>query len=227
VQYLAPSALAEACARRGVRLVHVSALGLRAEARSYFLRSKHFAERKIAASGADYSIVRPALLDGDGGYGARWLRRVAGWAVHPYPADAKGLLAPLDVRDLGEALAVLCECRGERWREVELGGGARRTLAEHLDALRDAPGRLALRLPIPALLARIASHLCDLLHVTPFSYGYLELLRRDNAPRVNALPALLGRAPRPVGAAYAAARTAYAFAATPTGHETPVPPSPQ
>jgi len=233
---MAPAALGEACARLGVRLVHVSALGLRPESRSRFLRSKLVAERKIMASGADYSIVRPALLDGEGGYGAAWLRRVANWPVHLYPADAKGLLAPLDVRDLGEALAVLCERRGPGWREIELGGGSRRTMADHLDALRSVPegkpgGHRALRIPVPAPIARFGSHICDLLHFSPFSYGHLELMRRDNMPRVNALPTLLGRAPTPVGRELPELRPAYAFAAMPAvipaGHETPVPPNPQ
>jgi NADH dehydrogenase len=219
VHNMAPAALGEACARLRIRLVHVSALGLRPEARSRFLRSKLIAERKIMASGADYSIVRPALLDGAGGFGADWLRRVARLPVHPYPADAKGRLAPLDVRDLGEALAVLCERGGEGRREVELGGSARRTMADYLDALRALDhDRPALRLPVPVPLARLASHLCDLLHFSPFSYGHLELMRRDNLPRTNLLSALIGRTPAPVGRAYAA---------RPTGHETPVPPRPQ
>ncbi|MND00344.1 hypothetical protein D3C83_189230 [compost metagenome] len=60
----------------------------------------------------------------------------------------------------------------------------------------------------------------------------LELLWRDNLPRHNLLPALLGRAPLPVGRGLPAGRplaanSAYAFTAMPTGHETPVPPSPQ
>lgn len=200
VHNMAPAALGEACARLGLRLVHVSALGLRPEARSRLLRSKLVAERKIAGSGADYSLVRPALLDGDGGFGAGWLRRVAAWPVHVYPADAKGRLAPLDVRDLGDALAVLCERGGEGRREVELGGSAKRTMAEYLAALRALRSeRPALRLPVPAFLARLGSHLCDLLHFSPFSYGHLELMRRDNLPRVNLLGALIGRAPAPVG----------------------------
>jgi NADH dehydrogenase len=96
---------------------------------------------------------------------------------------------------------VLCERGGEGRREVELGGSARRTMAEYLGALRavhrDDP---ALRLPVPAILARLGSHLCDLLHFSPFSYGHLELMRRDNLPRLNQLAALIGRAPTPVGA---------------------------
>jgi len=238
VHHMAPAALALACERLGLRLIHVSALGLRRDARSGFLRSKLGGERAIARTGADYSIVRPSLLDGEGGYGAAWLRRVASWPIHAYPSDAQGRTAALDVRDLGDALAALCEIPGTSApREVELGGSARRTMAEYLGALRasqDKRGasRPALRLPVPALLARLGSHVCDLLHFSPFSYGHLELMRRDNLPRENLLQALISRAPAPVGRDLpvprsSARRPAYAFAATPSGHETPVPPRPQ
>ena len=197
VHHLAPGALAAACARRAIRLIHISALGLHDGARSRFLRSKLAGERALAACGTNYSIVRPSLLDGDGGYGARWFRRVARWPVHFVPADAHGRIAALDVRDFGEAVAVLCEKPGAR--EVELGGSVLRTTGEYLAALRPAHLAPAVRIAVPTRIARIASHLCDLVHFSPFSYGHLELMRRDNAPRYNLLPALLGRAPTPVG----------------------------
>ena len=200
VHHLAPGALAAACARRAIRLIHVSALGLHDGARSRFLRSKLAGERAIAACGSNYSIVRPSLLDGDGGYGARWFRRVARWPVHFVPADARGRIAALDVRDLAEAIATLCEIRAaDGCREVELSGSALRTIAEYLACLRPAHMKPAIRIAIPAAMARIASHLCDVLHFSPFSFGHLELMRRDNAPRYNLLADLLGRAPRAVG----------------------------
>jgi uncharacterized protein YbjT (DUF2867 family) len=222
VHNMAPTALSEACERLRLRLIHVSALGLRPQALSGFIHSKILAERAIAAGGADYSIVRPSLLDGEGGFGAEWIRRVARWPVHFIPMEARGRMAPLDVRDLGEAIAVLCE-RGGRaeWREVELGGSARRTMAEHLASMRALHGAgPALRIPVPRFLARLTAHLCDVVHFSPFSFGHLELLRRDNLPQANMLSRLIGRTPTPVGA-----RPGYA--AIPTGHETPVPPSPQ
>ena len=202
VHHLGPAALARACAARGLRLVHVSALGLDAPVRSGFLRSKRDGERAIRAAGGDWHIVRPSLLDGEGGFGARWIRRVARWPLHPLPRGASGRLAVLDVRDLGEAIARLAIEGAGPAREHELGGTALRTLAEHLAALRalSAPGP-ARALPLPDWLTRGIAHLCDLLHWTPLSYGHWELLRRDNCPRANALPALLGRAPRPVGVA--------------------------
>lgn len=200
VHHLAPAALAAACARRAIRLVHVSALGLHAGARSRFLTSKLAGERAIAACGSNYSIVRPSLLDGDGGFGAAWFRRVARWPVHFVPADARGRVAALDVRDLGEAMATLSEKRDAReWREVELGGNDLRTVGEYLAALRPAGLFPAVRVRVPAWIARLASHVCDLVHFSPFSFGHLELMRRDNAPARNLLPLLLGRAPAPVG----------------------------
>jgi len=201
VHNMAPTALSAACERLHLRLVHVSALGLRPQALSGFIHSKILAERAIAAAGGDYSIVRPSLLDGEGGFGAEWIRRVARWPVHFIPVEARGRMAPLDVRDLGEALAVLCERGGEGRREVEVGGSARRTMADYLASMRALHGaRPALRIPVPRFFARLTAHVCDLLHFSPFSFGHLELLRRDNLPRVNMLAALIGRAPTPVGA---------------------------
>jgi NADH dehydrogenase len=227
VQHMAPAALAHACERLGLRLVHVSALGLREEAPSRFLRSKWLAERAIARSGADYSLVRPSLLDGEGGFGARWLRRVANWPVHFIPAQARGRMAVLQVTDLADALVTLCEGRNRPdLREVELGGRVRRTMAEHLVALRTRPGP-ALRVSVPGPLALLASAVCDLLHFSPYSFAHLELMRRDNLPLMNVLQALIGRAPAAVGRELPKLRPAYAFTAMPTGHETPVPPSPQ
>jgi len=201
VHHMAPAALALACERMGVRLVHLSPLGLRRESRNRFLRSKLLGERVITETQANYSLVRPSLLDGADGRAAAWLRRIAAWPVHVYPSDAKGRLAPLDVRDLADALAKLCEMPGYAMpREIELGGSTRRTLADHLDTLRalDAD-RPALQLPLPGPLVRIAAGLCDLLHLSPLSGSVLELLRRDNLPRENLLQALIGRAPAPVG----------------------------
>lgn len=206
VHHRAPGALAVACAARGLRLVHVSALGLDGHARSRFLTSKRAGEAAVRAAGGDCHIVRPSLLDGEGGYGARWMRRVARWPVHPLPRGAVGRIAALDVGDLGEAIAALAlAADGDpalAVREQELGGEEARSLRAHLAALRTAEGRAPARVwRIPDALARITAHVCDLLHVTPFSFGHWELLQRDNLPRENRLRALLGRAPLAVGAA--------------------------
>ena len=202
VHHRAPAALASACARAGLRFVHVSALGLSAQARSRFITSKLRGEAAIRASGADYTLVRPSLLDGEGGFGARWLRAFALLPVHCVPADAAGRIAVLNVDDAGEAIARLCELPGSDYREAELGGSDWRTLEQHLAALRGERARVV---RIPAAIARVASHACDIAHWSPFSFGHLELLRHDNVPRDDMLASLLGRAPRRVTAVRARA----------------------
>lgn len=205
VHHRAPAALAEACRQKSIRLIHVSALGLQADARSRFLRSKLAGEQALKASGADWCIVRPSLLDGDGGYGAQWLRWLARAPIHMLPADAIGKIAALDVRDLGEALAAIAIKKngaGEELaaRELELGGIDQRTLADYVAAIRRIHTARPARLwRIPGAIARIGSHICDLLHFSPFSYGHWELLRHDNCPRDNRLADLLGHPPRQIG----------------------------
>ena len=58
IHALAPEALANACARLGVKLIHISAIGLSEQAKSGFIRSKYFGELAILASGADAIVVR-------------------------------------------------------------------------------------------------------------------------------------------------------------------------
>lgn len=202
VHHLAPAVLTKACASLGVtRLIHVSALGLHAGARSGFLISKLRGERAIQSSALDWTIVRPSLLDGEDGFGALWLRRMARWPVHFVPADAVGRLAAFNVADLGEAIAALCETTGRSdLREVELGGSEVVTMRELLAALRRAFGYPpATCLSVPVWLALLASRICDLLHFSPFSFGHLELLRRDNVARHSLLPQLLKHPPRSLG----------------------------
>lgn len=223
VHHLAPATLAVMCARLGVRLIHVSALGLENESRSRFLASKLAGERAISRSGADYTIVRPSLLDGEGGFGARWMRWVARWPVHIVPASATGRIAVLDVTDLGKAIATLCVPHAKGlWREAELGGEQAWTLGDYLGVLRRARGlKDAPRIPVPDWLARFGSHFCDLLHFSPFSFGHYELLQHDNVPRENLLPVLLGRSPTRIGAP----RAHQEVAGAPTGRQTRVTPS--
>ena len=194
----APVALATACATRGKRFIHVTALGLSAAASSGFITAKLAGERGIEAMPGEHCIVRPSLLDGADGFGARWLRRVAQWPLHFVPADAAGDLAPLNVNDLGEAIAHLSACPREHLpRSVELGGELQCDMAQYLRLLRRRPAD-ALLVRVPAWLTRACAHVLDALHVTPLSWGHVELMRRDNLPRpadAGALRHWLGRAP--------------------------------
>ncbi len=204
IHHLAPKAISSACEGHATRFVHVSALGLDPEDRSGFLTTKLKGEKAIEQSQGNWIIVRPSLLDGVGGYGAAWLRGVSRLPVFATPMDAKGQIAALTVADLGEALACLClesaeDLQLETSRIFELGGVRSYRFEQYIRGLRLRYSKTrALAIPIPGFVARIGAHLCDLLRVTPFSFGHWELLRKDNVPRPNRLPELLGRTPNAV-----------------------------
>lgn len=205
----APIAIAGACAAQGKRFIHVTALGLTAAAGSGFITAKLAGEQGMADISGELCIVRPSLLDGVDGFGSRWLRRVAQWPIHFIPADAVGTLAPLHVDDLGAAIANLCTCPRESLpASVELGGETRSDIAQYLRALRRHP-RAAITVRVPAWMVRVCAHLLDVVHLTPLSWGHVELMRRDNAPRLSDAGALrhwIGRAPIVAGASVTGGR---------------------
>jgi uncharacterized protein YbjT (DUF2867 family) len=196
----AVAALANACAQTGTRLIQISALGLSIQARSRFIQSKYLGEQAILASGAEACIVRPSLLDGEDGYGAKWFRRVATWPVQ-FVMRSPGLVAPLQVADLGEAVAKLCLMPVEQLPSVaEIGGNQVLSIPDYLTSLRRTQGKpTALQIAMPKWLVRLSSHLFDVMAWTPLSFGHFELMQGYNVPAINQLPMLLGRAPNAVG----------------------------
>jgi uncharacterized protein YbjT (DUF2867 family) len=204
VHHLAVAALAQACHERTLRLVHISALGLvptRADGqivqhRSRFLRSKVLGERALLKSSASAALVRPSLLDGEGGFGALWIRRLGRLPLQVVPANATGRIAPLDVRALGAELARICfdpNAFSAPAKIYELGGDTAMTMAEYLAGQRKLAGLSpALQIRAPGWLVRLAAHCFDLLHFSPLSFGHYELMQHDNLP--GAMKAVIGSA---------------------------------
>lgn len=199
VHTFAIESLADACAQLNIKLIHISAIGLSATAKSGFIRSKYWGEQAILASGAQATIVRVSLLDGQGGYGAKWFRRVASWPLQ-FVMQSQGLVAPLQVTDVGEAVANLVMQNRKTPNIIELGGSETLSIPAYLQLLRQRSGKTkALQISTPKWLVRVASHVFDVFALTPLSFGHFELMQGYNVPAKNWLPALLGRAPTLVG----------------------------
>jgi uncharacterized protein YbjT (DUF2867 family) len=203
VHTFAVESLADACAQLNIKLIHISVIGLSATAKSGFISSKYWGEQAILASGAQATIVRVSLLDGQGGYGAKWFRRVASWPlqfVMQSQGPKEGQVAPLQVTDVGEAVANLVMNNTQTPTVIELGGSETLGIPAYLQLLRLRSGKgRALQICVPKWLVRIASHIFDVLAVTPLSFGHFELMQGYNVPAKNWLPELLGRAPTLVG----------------------------
>lgn len=185
IHHRAVAAMTKACAEVGSRFIHVSILGADAPARSRYVASKLNGEKAVTEFGTDWFIVRPSLVEGDGGFGARWFRRVAKWPIHFAPSNAVGKLSPIPADRLGESIAKLAadtsSYLSREERIVELGGDNILSLLEYLKLLNSGkkPWKIIM---VPAWCARLISHICDLLHLTPYSFGHYELLQYRNYP---------------------------------------------
>jgi len=201
IHHIAVEHLVTACTRKNIKYIHVSTIGLSNPFKSRFLKSKQLGERAIKNSQADWYICRPSIVDGDDGYGAKWFRRVARWPIHIAPANAVAKLAPIHANDLGEAIAKIALKtdlpKTHQERIYELGGERHMTMLEYLKILKKGLPMLIIK--VPTWIARLSSHLLDLLHLTPYSFGHYELLQFDNCPKTQQATLLLGRQCRELG----------------------------
>lgn len=98
--------LVEAAKAAGIaRLVHVSSLAAREPALSDYGASKHRAETIVAASGLDWTIVRPPAVYGPRDTEMFDLFRLARWGVVPVPENGRASLIHVD--DLARLLFAL------------------------------------------------------------------------------------------------------------------------
>jgi uncharacterized protein YbjT (DUF2867 family) len=169
-----PTRLATACRTAGVRrLVHVSALGVAADAPSNYLRSKAAGEAALQAAGLDLSILRPSVIFGAGD---RFLNLFAALqAVAPVMplAGTDARFQPVWVQDVAEALLRCLERPDSIGQTYECAGPQVFTLAELVRLAGRLCGHERPVLPLPASAGRLQAAVMEMLPGTP-------LMSRDN-----------------------------------------------
>jgi uncharacterized protein YbjT (DUF2867 family) len=188
-----PVALFEACARRGVKVVHVSALGADEGAASAFHRTKRRADDALLALDVPSVVLQPSLVYGEDGASARLFATLASLPLVPLPGRGEQPVQPVHVEDVAAALAALVrEDRFTRSR-LPLVGPAPIALRDFLAALRAAMGLGRPRfLPVPDAWMDAAARL----GIGMLDRDALAMLRRGNTADAGGIAALLGRAPR-------------------------------
>ena len=183
VHHHAVKALAEACHEQRTKLIHISAIGLHEALKAPFSASKRKGELAIIHSGADWQIIRASLVEGDGAYGAGWFKKIARWPVHFIPAK-NALLSPVNVQSIAAQVVSLLSAKTSNaaiyHRIYEISDGIQYTLPEYLVALNG--GRKRPIVTVPDIFVRFVTRCCDLLNVTPLTYGHYELLTYDSSP---------------------------------------------
>lgn len=196
-----PIELFRGAALAGVgRIVQVSALGVRdGDADTLatpYLHSKLQADNALAGLPVEWAVLRPSLIYGPHSQSAALFATLASLPVISLPGRGAQVVQPLHVYELAEAISQLIERPGALRAVHELGGPAVLSYREMLAHYRAALGLGdALWLPVPLPLMRTLAWMAEAAPQKVFCRDTIRMLERGSVPRVNALPALLGRAP--------------------------------
>jgi len=197
VHVTGPVALFEACARAGVKVVQVSALGADANAASAFHRTKRAADEHLLALPVASLVLQPSLIYGAGGASAALFMRLAALPWIPLPGRGEQRVQPVAVEDVADAVAcAIARAHFPRSR-LAVVGPEPLTLRAFLARIRASLGLPAARfIAVPRALVALAARL----RLGLLDRESLAMLERGNVAEPAPLRALLGREPRPVPA---------------------------
>ncbi|EBA07136.1 SDR family oxidoreductase [Sagittula stellata] len=175
--------LGETAAARGIRVVQISAAGVRPDHPTVFFASKARGDAALLASGANAVILRPGLVIGQSAYGGTTLLRMLAAVplIQPQALPATPIQT-VSLADLAEAVAIVASGHLPRGHTFDLVEDQTHSLSEiiaaHRRALGFPPARATLTLPrwMLAPTARIADALAHLGWRSPLRSTAIEVL---------------------------------------------------
>lgn len=176
--------LAEACAAARRPLVFVSTVAVQYPdlSRYPYAAAKVQAEAAVRASGASFVIARPTVVAGPASPVIGALARLAMLPVVPVFGDGRARVQPVDVVDVAEVLADLCERGPFDGSVAGIGGPDVVSVEDLMQAIRAAAGRSrapAMHLPLGLLLPLLAAAETATGGRVPLTVGQLSLFRFD------------------------------------------------
>ena len=169
------------------RMIHMSALGARANAASRYHQTKWAAEECVQASGLDWTIFRPSLIYGPQDHFVNLFARMAKFSpVLPVMGPGTARLQPVAVEDVAACLVKAMTEPRSVGQTLDLCGPERLTLPEILQAILAATGRRRRIVRVPLGLARFPARLLEVVYpallrrASPLNRDQLIMLQEDN-----------------------------------------------
>jgi NADH dehydrogenase len=164
------------------RLLHMSALGARPDARARYHRTKWRAEEAVRSSGLDWTIFRPSIIYGpDDGFVTTLARVVRRLPVVPVIGSGNTRLQPVPVQTVAEGFARALDQAASVGQTYEVGGPDPHTLNEIIDLLGEILKRRKVRkVHVPFPLVRRLAVVLQGLPFFPVTTDQLLMLEEDN-----------------------------------------------
>jgi uncharacterized protein YbjT (DUF2867 family) len=179
----AAGSIARAAAKVGAhRLIHVSAIGARADSRSAYARTKAEGEAQVRAAFPAATILRPSIVFGPGDGFFNRFAALMRMTVLAFPAFGGGRtkFQPVFVGDVATAVVNALADERTKARTFELGGPAVYTFKQLLAFISQVTERKRAFVPIPFFLLDIGAALTGWLPFAPVTLDQARLLRVDN-----------------------------------------------
>jgi uncharacterized protein YbjT (DUF2867 family) len=200
LHFATPAALFAAAAEAGVeRIVHLSALGVDSGIDTAYFSTRLLAEHVLETLSGQtrWLCLRPSVIYGDDGASARMFRMQAKLPVHALLMGGHQKLQPVHIDDICAAVARWLSDPDAASQIIAAVGAEATDMRGMLDSYRRQLGHgRALHVPVPALLAKAAARIGDLIPASPLCSDTLVMLSAGNTADASAFTRLLGRGPK-------------------------------
>ena len=199
INYQGTVHLVDAVKAAGVkRIVNICQLGADSRLPYRFLASKGKAQEYVAASGLDWTALRPAVMWGPEDEFANSFARLAPLSplIFPIIGDGQARFQPVWIEDVVTAAVKSLDDSSTIGQEYELAGDEVLTIAEIERRTFAAIGARRVMIPVPISLLRVPVAFMSLMPAPPVTSSLLDLLKVDNTSKHNAIHRFVPR-PRP------------------------------
>jgi NADH dehydrogenase len=200
VHHLGTRNVVEAARRAGVkRLIHMSALGVRADGMAAYQTTKWRGEEEVRSSGIPFCILRPSLIFGPGdGFVTQMIQTMRSAPLfRPVPGSGSAKFRPIFIDDVTACFTRALTAEAATNQTVELGGGDELTLNQVLAEIARCAGvrKPAVHIPMPLMFAG-AFLLQSVLKNPPVTVDQLRMLGEGSTCDIGSMVRILGVRPR-------------------------------
>lgn len=184
------------CARKAGarRIIHMSAIGARADAASRYHQTKWDGEESVRGSGIEWVVLRPSIIFGKGdGFTAMLVDLIRKAPVIPVIGPGSNLLQPIAVEDVSSAFLASAENEEHAGHTYQLGGPDRLQYKQIVRMIARQMGSRKPQVHLPlALMRPLAAILSRLISKFPLTPDVITMLEEDNLADPNDAEAVFG-----------------------------------
>ena len=174
---------AQAQRSRVKRLIHVWGIGADPHSQSLYIRKRGEGELAVREAFADAILIRPAVMFGpDDAFLTAILNLLNRLPFFPMFDNGQMRLQPVDVEDVGQAIAKIMQREQTGPIVFECGGPRVYTYEELLRAVANAAGIKPILFPVPFAAWGALARISEVLPSPPITRNQVELMQIDSTP---------------------------------------------